>query len=330
MPSDGDLYYRHLFQLRLESLDRASEAHREENPHRAAWVIHDLQQQVLSLLSRVKPLEGGAGDDTWAWSCIRRVWNAIADVSLRISALIPQRSLGPITFDEIKNNFHDVFTKLKDQIKEEHSIDIQSCILTVPEFFNLTLAELVTDAAREVGIFPHHGATQRTVMSVWSGSDGVKSGTDNLYLVIDFGEFYLDLRTVHSNPEKVSHDRYSSLDAWGSAAINQELANRVIRGSEVLPSWLSSGGHKVILHHAVKRARFFIRNDLDTEFLGEGGVEDNHHDEYPIDLIWPGPDHQEQVGAVLSWADVQAEEGKYVDSLAANMQTHLILVKSMF
>ena len=230
--------------------------------------------------------------------------------------------LGEFTLNDVRNAFVDIFTRLQEEARTQHNIDIQSAVIALPDFFNQTLVDLVLEASQEVGITPLGKPMSRMAVSTYSG-DGTPRQADGKYLVMDLGQYYLDLTSLNTSPRQMARNGYLPMDPWGSAGLDRDITNSAIERSEILKNWLWLGGSKAALQEEVRRARILIRDSFDRELLGTEDHQSHHHDEYPLHLKDP------DATAVLSWLDVEAAEMKYVQTIAQNIHNYLIAASTL-
>lgn len=69
---------------------------------------------------------------------------------------------------------------------------MQSAVIALPDFFNQTLVDLFLEASRKVGITPLLEPVSRMAVSTYS-SNRTPREADGKYLIMDLGQYYLDL-----------------------------------------------------------------------------------------------------------------------------------------
>lgn len=267
---------------------------------------------VVDLFERLASSFTYCSDDTanlpWVRHCVCGAWYGIA--ALLRSAKGPQ--LQAFTLNDVKNAVVDILTRLQEQARTEHDIDIQSAVIALPDFFNQTLVDLFLEASREVGITPLGEPVGRMGVSTHSNGGTPRDGK---YLIMDLGQWYLDLSSlnvIHRQTGRIP------MDPWGSAGLDRDITRLAIERSEILKVWLSLGGSESALQEEVRKARLLIRDNLDREVMGTEEDQDHHHNEYPLDLKDP------YMTDVLSWDDVEASEMKYIQSLAQSINSYLV------
>jgi hypothetical protein len=257
------------------------------------------------------------------------ILNYVRQASSRIfniakGALFPGEE--PLSLVNVKANFASVLGSIKSTALEEHNINITFALLSVPDFFNSTLTDLLIETCHELGIDTPTVAFPRTIMSALSADFAF----DSRVLVIDQGQFYFGMRTLQPEASRTDmkyiHQTYLQIDPYGSQNINRVLIERVIKGSTVLQDQLAIGADHAQLVAEISRARMLIKDNLDVNFMGKGMDEDHHHEEWPLELPkwWIG----DEVGYELSWADVQAVEDEYVEKLGDVIVKFLVHCRS--
>jgi hypothetical protein len=236
-----------------------------------------------------------------------------------------------MTLSDIKRGFVDVLERVKAAALADHDTNITFAVVSVPDFFNQTLCDLVLEACQDVGIETFRKPFARTVMTAL----GVRGLTDRdtAYFVIDQGRFYADLRTFQNVDDDDANRKilqmYLPLDPYASAAFDRALVDRVLATPGILQDQINMGADRSDLRSALEKARLLIKDNLDVEIMGEGIDEDHHHEEWPLDL-------QEDwgvsgsAGAVLSWEDVQVVENDYVEHLSNAIYNFLVACRREF
>jgi hypothetical protein len=229
---------------------------------------------------------------------------------------------------DVKAGFVAVLESVKSTALEEHNVNITFAVLSVPDFFNSTLTDLLNEACHELGIDTPTVTFPRTIMSALS----IDFAFDSRVLIIDQGQFHFGMRTLQSEASRTNfkkiYQMYLPMDPYSSQNINRILVDRVIKGSTVLRDQLAVGADRAQLVAEILRARVLIKDNLDVNFMGKGMDEDHHHEEWPLELHkwWIG----DEVGYALSWADVQAVDDQYVGELGDAIVDFLVFCRSQY
>ncbi|PCG96984.1 Hypothetical protein PENO1_044890 [Penicillium occitanis (nom. inval.)] len=248
--------------------------------------------------------------------CVCSAWHSIT-AWLRSAK---RSELGEFTLNDVKDAFVDILTRLQEEARTKHNIDIQSAVIALPGFFNQTLVDLFLEASRKVGITPLLEPVSRMAVSTYS-SNGTPREADGKYLIMDLGQYYLDLQSLNASPRPMARNGHLPMDPWGSAGLDRDITRLAIERSDILQTWLLLGGSRAALQEEVRKARVLIRDDFDREVLGtedHHDHQDHHHNEYPLHLKDP------DATAVLSWVDVEAVEMRYIQSIAQNIHNYLV------
>ncbi|PLB53909.1 hypothetical protein P170DRAFT_431673 [Aspergillus steynii IBT 23096] len=235
-------------------------------------------------------------------------------------------SLSPIPAEDITNEFVTVLRQIKEKALEHHNIQIRHAVFSAPSFFNSTLTDLIVEAARAVRIQTSPLVIPRTIAPVYAQNDDLKDNKTIQYLIIDQGEFHCDLRTTLFGDGTANKGVMMPMEPFASASINRQLATKLISESKDMQRQIEWGANSGDLWQLIRKARFLIRDDIDSELMGEEKTEDHHLDEYPLDLQGWGDG---SVQAVLKWEDVQKEEQVYMESLGRNILQIMIAVRGL-
>ncbi|KAF3395125.1 hypothetical protein DPV78_008661 [Talaromyces pinophilus] len=279
-----------------------------------------ISNAVVMLFSRLVSSLTCCSHDTanlsWVRQCVCSAWHSIT-AWLRSAK---RSELGEFTLNDVKDAFVDILTRLQEEARTKHNIDIQSAAIALPGFFNQTLVDLFLEASRKVGITPLLEPVSRMAVSTYS-SNGTPREADGKYLIMDLGQYYLDLQSLNAGPRPMARNGHLPMDPWGSAGLDRDITRLAIERSDILQTWLSLGGSRAALQEEVRKARVLIRDDFDREVLGtedHHDHQDHHHNEYPLHLKDP------DATAVLSWVDVEAVEMRYIQSIAQNIHNYLV------
>ncbi|KAF3396044.1 hypothetical protein F1880_006642 [Penicillium rolfsii] len=309
-----DPFSIYLFRLRLESWN---ERNLGALYGREKIEISGISDAVIKLFERSVSSLTGCSHDTvnlsWVRQCVCSAWHSIT-AQLRSAK---RSELGEYTLNDVKNAFVNILTRLQEEARTKQNIDIQSAVIALPGFFNQTLVDLFLEASRKVGITPLLEPLSRMAVSTYS-SNGKPRKAGGKYLMMDLGQFYLDLQSLNASPRPMAGDRRLPMDPWGSAGLDRDITRAAIERSELLQTWLSLGGSKSALQEEVRTARVLIRDNIDRELLGTEDHQDHHHNEYPLHLKDP------DATTVLAWADVEAVEMQYIQSIAHNIHNYLV------
>ncbi|KAH8432918.1 uncharacterized protein LDX57_010551 [Aspergillus melleus] len=235
--------------------------------------------------------------------------------------------IDPVPPEDIKGEFARVFRQVKEHAETEHDIRIRSAFFSSPSFFNSTLNNLVVEAAKEVGIRASTIVLPRSIAVTYTYDDGRSGGKGIRYLIIDQGEYHCDLHTAHMgepDDEYRIKEVFLPMEPFSSANINRRLAEKLIGESKDMKNQVAWGAKRGDLWQPIKKARFLIRDDIESEIMGVERFEAQHLDEYPLDLMNWGDG---SVQAVLKWEDVQKEENEFVDALASNIKTVMVALR---
>jgi hypothetical protein len=318
-----EIYAHHVFRLRLEDyvargVDKLWQ--RNKRPETIFQLIPALWGVYIT--PRLTFLEHPTIKNLTILNYVRQASSRIFNTAK--GALFPGEE--PLSLVNVKASFVGVLESIKFTALEEHSINITFALLSVPDFFNSTLTDLLIETCHELGIDTPTIAFPRTIMSALSAD----FASDSRVLVIDQGQFYFGMRTLQSEASRTNlkniYQKYLSLDPYGSQNINSMLVERVTKGSTVLQDQLSKGADRAQLVAEISRARLLIKDNLDVNFMGKGMDEDHHHEEWPLELPnwWIGAEGRYE----LSWADVQAVEDDYVTNLGDLIVNFLIYCRS--
>jgi len=231
----------------------------------------------------------------------------------------PENELTP---ESVQQVFVDMLLLLKEAALENNGISITFAVLSVPDFFNQTIMDLVRVACVEVGI-----ETINPFARTFIGAKGANTALDARILIIDQGMFYTTLRTTQlvQNDSKPMLQGYKPLSSFGSFGISLRLVDRVLRSNEALSEQIKLGANRQQLQGKIEKARFLIKNDLDAR-MGKS-PEYQHHDEWPLELKdwWIGKEQS----ALLSWEDVEDEEETWVEHMSVKLYKFLVSLRSM-
>ncbi|KAI9038110.1 uncharacterized protein KD926_011244 [Aspergillus affinis] len=280
-------------------------------------------QSVVSVVEPYLPYLHDVGLPPWLGGALSIAFNT---VSAALGAA-DGHLVGPIPPEDIKNEFVKVLREVRDHARTEHNIRIRSATFTGPGFFNSTLNDLIVEAAEELGIWTSPIVLPRSIAVTYANDDDHRGGKGLRYLIIDQGEYHCDLRTVYTgkkDDENAIKGVLLPLEPFASANINRRLAQRLIDESKEMQTQIAWGASKGDLWQPIKKARFLIRDDIYAEVMGEEKPEEEHHDEYPLDLMGWGDG---SVQAVLKWKDIQEEEETFVDSLSANIMSVMVALR---
>lgn len=260
--------------------------------------------------------------DSTVLDWIRDISNRICSVAKPLLAATSTQWPDEMTPENIRDGFVSGLKLLKERALISYDINITFAILSVPDFFNETINDVVKKACQAVGIETIKPLS-RTVMGAW----GAKTAPDARVLVVDQGKFHLGLRTyqeVRSYGKPISQ-QYLPLDRFGSAGIDLQLVARVIGSNDVLREQIKLGADRQKLLLAIKRARLLIKDNLDV-LMGKSA--EGYHEEWPLDLKdwWIG----EEQNAVLLWEEVEVEEEKYVEQLSDTIFKFLVSLRSRY
>ncbi|OKP06351.1 hypothetical protein PENSUB_6341 [Penicillium subrubescens] len=313
-PELGDPFSIYLFLLRLESWsDGTLDALYGGKNEGTSGISNAVVKLFARLVSSLTCCSHDTANLSWVRQCVCSAWHGIT-ARLRSAK---RSELGEFTLNDVKDAFVDILTRLQEEARSKHNIDMQSAVIALPDFFNQTLVDLFLEASRKVGITPLVGPMSRMTVSTYS-SNGTPRKADGKYLIMDLGQYYLDLQSLNASPRPMARNGRLPMDPWGSAGLDRDITRSAIERSEILQTWLSLGGSKAALQEEVRKARVLIRDNIDREVLGAKDHQDHHHNEYPLHLKDP------DATAVLSWVDVEAGEMKYIQSIAQNVHNYLV------
>lgn len=316
-----------MFRLRLEDFKRSSISKKFENrepPESLFQFFIAMSKYCLSkVASKLSALDHPAFTaikDSSALQFVRNVSRGLSRATEPLLTAINGLWKDEMTPENLKEGFVAVLKRVKEDTLEKNDINITFAILSVPDFFNETVNQILQEACLNVGIETIKPFS-RTMMGAW----GANTTRDARVLVIDQGQFHLRIRTYQEvwHYKKPLLQMYLPLDPFGSQAIDNQLVNQVLRTNEVLREQISLGANRQQLQLELARARLLIKDSIDV-LMGKSS-EDHHHEEWPLDLKdwWIG----EEENAVLLWKDVEAVEDAYVESLGENILTFLVALR---
>ncbi|KAJ5288810.1 hypothetical protein N7478_001840 [Penicillium angulare] len=313
-PELGDPFNIYLFLLRLESWsDGTLDALYGRKNEGTSGISNAVVKLFARLVSSLTCCSHDTANLSWVRQCVCSAWHGI---TARLRS-VKRSELEEFTLDDVKDAFVDILTRLQEEARTKHNIDMQSAVIALPDFFNQTLVDLFLEASRKVGIMPLVEPMSRMAASTYS-SNGTPREADGKYVIMDLGQYYLDLRSLNVSPRPMARNGRLPMDPWGSAGLDRDITRSAIERSEILQTWLLLGGSKAALQEEVRKARVLIRENIDREVLGAEDHQDHHHNEYPLHLKDP------DATAVLSWADVEAAEMRYIQSIAQNVHNYLV------
>jgi hypothetical protein len=318
-PELGDPLNNYLFLLRLEAWSDGSLDALYGRTNEGTFGISNAVVKLFErLVSSLTCCSHDTANLSWVRQCVCSAWYGIT-ARLRSAR---RSELGEFTLNDVKDAFVDILTRLQEEVRTKHNIDMQSAVIALPDFFNQTLVDLFLEASQKVGITPLVEPMSRMALSTYS-SNGTPREADGKYLIMDLGQYYLDLRGLNVSPQPMARNGRLPMDPWGSAGLDRDITRSAIERSKILQTWLSLGGSKAALQGEVRKARVLIRDNIDREVLGAEDHPDHHHNEYPLHLKDP------DATAVLSWVDVEAGEMKYIQSIAQNIHNYLVAASTL-
>lgn len=318
-PEPGDPFSIYLFQLRLDTWsDGTLDALYGGKNEGTSGTSNAVVKLFARLVSSLTCCSHDTANLSWVRQCVCSAWHGI---TARLRSAM-RSELGEFTLNDVKDAFVDILTRLQEEARTKHNIDMQSAVIALPDFFNQTLVDLFLEASRKVGITPLVRPMSRMTVATYS-SNGTPRKADGKYLIMDLGQYYLDLQSLNASPRPMARNGRLPMDPWGSAGLDRDITHSAIERSEILQTWLSLGGSKAALREEVRKARVLIRDNIDREVLGAEDHQDHHHNEYPLHL------KDLDATAVLSWVDVKAREMRYVQSIAQNVQNYLVAASTL-
>ncbi|KAJ5414851.1 hypothetical protein N7509_000185 [Penicillium cosmopolitanum] len=286
IPELGDPFSSYLLRLRLESWSDDTHALYGRKNEGTSGISNAVAKLFARLVSPLTYCSHDTANLSWVRQCVCSAWH---DITARLRSS-KRSELVNFTLNYVKDAFVDILTRLQEEARTKHNIDMQSAVIALPDFFNQTLVDLFLEASRKVGITSLVEPMSRTASQCESPA--------------------------------MARNGHFPMDPWGSAGLDRDITRSAIERSKILQTWLSFGGSKAALQGEVRKARVLIRDNIDREVLASaGGAEDHqdhHHNEYPLHLKDP------DTTAVLSWVDVEAAEMKYIQSIARTVHNYLI------
>lgn len=237
-----------------------------------------------------------------------------------------------MTLDDVYNGFVSSLLSIKAISEQQHNQTIGFAIITVPDFFNKTLSDLLFEAARDVCIQSAEMALSRTIAAAW----GAGVGGDTRTLILDQGQHHMTIRTLEepavrpASEREIIVQRVLPVDPYSSRHIDNAFFRQVLKSSPLLRQQIELGANETQLQAEMAKARISIRNlgEVELDFSGEGENDKYHHDEWPLDLPnwWLGLEEK----VFLSWNDVEVVEKAYVELLSTFLVDYLVALRGEF
>jgi hypothetical protein len=169
--------------------------------------------------------------------------------------------LDPLTHQDIKASFVSLLRRVKEDAIKNHNTNITFAILSVPDFFNKTVKDIIVEACGEAGI-DTISPFARTVMGLWGARIEID---DTRTIVLDYGRYHLAMR-LYQRPEDprmpISQGTFS-FDMYGTEIINRELLKRVLDTDATLKNQINSGADPFRLLRAIETARVLIKGSIE-------------------------------------------------------------------
>jgi hypothetical protein len=241
----------------------------------------------------------------------------------------------PLPLPDALETFTNIFEEIKASVWEKHNQNLTFALVTVPDFFNNTLIDLVLEASERAGIDTGSHVLPRTFSSYFQHPEIPPASR---VLVIHQGLFHCGARLSGMASHRRKGIEYIPLDSWASRNIDRDVAKRAIRSSPKLEEQLSVGADMNAFTSEIQNARFRLKNrDVAVEMMGMGEQStdsnedgnDGPFDDFPLDLEswWV---YGRYSGVKLRWEDVKIAEDRYVESLATSLRTLLQVSRRSF
>ncbi|KAE8378040.1 hypothetical protein BDV26DRAFT_262398 [Aspergillus bertholletiae] len=325
-PGPEDIYVRHMFLLRLEHVDRHDIMRPWRRP--AKWTLKEHlsnfgQQLVMELNSFLdKPEMQNSQIVSFARSAFRAVCRAVS----YIQRLIQPSEIEELRLVDVRAGFVEMLRQLKENAATNSDIDLNYAVISVPEFFNQTLQEMVADASKEAGITPALTPIPRSAAATFLSTSAITNPSGLNYAVIDHGRYHLDVSVDVDAGKGEGRRLYRYFPAlqFGGALIDHHITDLLVNRVEDLKVEIAVGASKSDLYHLVRQARVLIRDDLDSHLLGSTDDQDRHFDEYPVDLTSWGSGKSQ---AALWWQEVRAAERYFIETVTSNLIAYLAVLR---
>lgn len=236
-----DPFSIYLFRLRLETWsDGTLDALYGRKNEGTSGIFNAVVKLFARLVSSLTLCSHDTANLSWVRQCVCSAWHSIK-ARLRSAK---RSELGEFTLNDVEDSFVDILTRLQEEARTKHNIDIESAVIALPDFFNQTLVDLFLEATRKVGITPLLKPGGRMAALTYS-SNGTPRKADGKYLIMDLGQFYLDLQSLNASPRPMALNGRLPMDPWGSAGLDRKSYRPGFRSVDPEPRCSKKSGRRV-------------------------------------------------------------------------------------